>query len=691
MSMTLFNRERCLLDAATAVSNCMPGDRYRDEFFNLAVALSKYDIPMDSDKLQSEQLFDIVKAMRCTTREADERVHFERDSLSIDFHSKGSLIEVCLLGGCKLKPDVSQISGNVSYECLNETEFAIVATFFDIEDNLINRAYRVPNCGRFSLEVPFGAHCVDFALAGYEGQINLSSMNVYGVLACCDPITPENREKFTNGIVKRFEESFALLCGHIPDSNGSRYYDRCNFRIGIITDDFMYNYYSDAVTLVYISPSNYERYISEGSLDLLLYVSCWQGLNPPSAEGDYEYDPKYAVNVVPEIFSFAKRNGITTVFQSIEDPPSYKLFLPIAKAADFIFTSAVEMIPSYVEDTGNPYVFYQPYGVNPSIHNPIGFLKKRATTESFYKDAVFFAGSWYRNYPERCKDTALLFDSVLRESGKGLIIADRALYFKNRANRTFPAEYNEFIMPPIDHKLLQKAHKLFDFSLNLNSIKDSETMGAMRVYEVQALGCLLISNYAKSTENCFPDIPLVTEPGILTDYFSNLSDTDIVAAQVRGIRRVMSGSTVYDRLNLMFEKIGAGFCFPSRTVYVVCKEPDENMLQSFNEQTYDRKVLVNLQELRENWSDTDYVIFLDDVFPYAHYLEDAINAFKYCDVDFVEYCSRQDYERGYDYIYGVPSSVENTVFSMSSLSAEELTNGLARERSMLGFAVLAVD
>ena len=48
--------------------------------------------------------------------------------------------------------------------------------------------------------------------------------------------------------------------------------------------------------------------------------------------------------------------------------------------------------------------------------------------------------------------------------------------------------------PAIDYAELLRIHKLYDWAVNINTVKHSETMFAARVYELQAMGNLLISN-----------------------------------------------------------------------------------------------------------------------------------------------------------------------------------------------------
>lgn len=489
----------------------------------------------------------------------------------------------------------------------------------------------------YEVDVPEGTYCVELGIrlrAGSEAEVE--QIRCSGVSGAGLSISMDTYRLAQNETAARFENRYKQLVEMIPESNGGSFYPQSSATVGIITDDFMYNYYADAVNLIYLEPERFDEQLRSGGIDFVLYVSCWRGLNPPDENGEYEYAPNeaHALTIVPEIFSLAKDLGIKTVFQTIEDPPSYQLYLPIAKVADYIFTSCVEKIPDYVKDTGNENVFFLGYGVNPLFHNPVGICKKYEIEERFYEDSVFFAGSWYSTFPERCKDTKLLFDGAIDVFGKNLILADRALDYANRNIREFPYYYNEFIIAPIEHRFLQQVHKLFNYSINLNSIKDSQTMGAMRVFEVQALGCLLISNYAQSIENFFPSIPMILDE---TDY-SSLPQPDDVGAmlgmQLEGVRKVMSNYTVYDRLNWIFEHIGLSFKYEDAPIYVAISGDDPTIEESFLDQTYARKELIPLDEA-SRLPREGYLVVADRPLPTTNTLQDIANAFKYVDVDFV--------------------------------------------------------
>lgn len=144
-----------------------------------------------------------------------------------------------------------------------------------------------------------------------------------------------------------------------------------------------------------------------------------------------------------------------------------------------------------------------------------------------------------------------MFDGVI-ESGHNLVLADRNYYIKGYE---YPTKYNKYIIPAIEHKMLQSVHKLFDWSLNLNSIKYSPTMCAMRVYELQALGNLMISNYSMAVNNIFPNIFIANSSFEVSRILNSYEDNEIYKMQVDGIRNVMSNHTVFDKLDYVFECI----------------------------------------------------------------------------------------------------------------------------------------
>ena len=458
------------------------------------------------------------------------------------------------------------------------------------------------------------------------------------------------------------------LIKQIPDSNGSNYYEKFKVRIGIITDEYMYNYYKDAVELVYIPYVSYKETIEQ--VDIVMFVSCWHGMNNNDWRGMTSEAGK---NKVIEVLDYAKKQNKKVIFQTIEDPSNYETFLPIAKHADYIFTTAREMIDSYKKDLKNENVFLLDYGINPQFHNPVGFRNEKIKL----KNAVFFAGSWAPRYKERCQDEKALFDGVIQSNNK-LVIADRNCNIKGYE---FPVEYDKYIIPAIEHEKLQKVHKLFNWELNLNSIKYSQTMCAMRVYELQALGNLMISNYSIAVNNKFPNIFTVKNPFEVSKILNSYNEVEIYKMQVDGIRNVMSNHTVYDKLNQIFENIDEKqYIVKEKKVLVVCDKLDEEFEKIYSAQTYKNKEAVELNKLTNEIANMyDYIAYMTKKINYQrNYLEDMVNGFKYTASDFITVSSKIEDSRiegiNHDYVND-STNIQLCVFDSKKYDALQTING----------------
>lgn len=67
------------------------------------------------------------------------------------------------------------------------------------------------------------------------------------------------------------------LLDQIPESNGSRFYNKLNVNIGIVADEFLFNSFDGIANFHYITRDNYKQYTDK--LDIFLLVTTWKGLN----------------------------------------------------------------------------------------------------------------------------------------------------------------------------------------------------------------------------------------------------------------------------------------------------------------------------------------------------------------------------------------------------------------------------
>ena len=252
------------------------------------------------------------------------------------------------------------------------------------------------------------------------------------------------------------------------------------------------------------------------------------------------------------------------------------------------------------------------------------------------KNEVLFAGSWYNKYPHRQHDTRMIFEGVL-DSGKELKILDRNYDLKN-SNYFFPEEYLKYVSPAISHKYIQKLHKLYNWSINLNSVTTSETMFANRVYELQALGNIILSNYSMAINNFFPNVFLVNAQEEVKYIINAFSDEDIYKHQVLGIRNVFTSETTYHRMNFMLNCMGIDSVVnEQKQVLVVANEITDNLKRYFENQSYPYKTLIQESdfndELKESFSMVAF--FSTEYFYEEYYLEDLVNGFKYTDCNYI--------------------------------------------------------
>jgi len=449
----------------------------------------------------------------------------------------------------------------------------------------------------------------------------------------------------------------------ISSSNGVYYYSKLKYSIAIISDVYMFNFYKDSFSEVYyLTPENYKDILYNNKIDLFFYITSWRGINSDEWKGiKYRDVPKKAFE---DIVQTLKEKDIKLIFQTIEDPSNYDYFLPIAKEFDYIFTSDIDMIPKYKKDLNHDNVFYGEYGFNPLVNNPIDSFK-------YNLEDVFFAGSYTTRYKERCEDNNIIMDTI-KNSDYELIIADRN-YGTNDKNLQFPSKYIFNVIPAFsDHITLQKIHKLFKYNINLNSIKQSPTMCAMRVYELQAQATKIISNYSLAVFNKFPNISIITSIVDFNKY--NLKESIIDNKyRVDTLREVMTDKTSFDILNGFIEKIFNKSRLEIRSSILVIYKGilNESIEISFNNQKYLDKEIVSENDFISNvefyLDKYNYITWFNSDNSYEkYYLQDMVNAFKYTNCDYItknSYFTKEQYYQDIEHGYtSYVKSIDKTLF-----------------------------
>lgn len=450
----------------------------------------------------------------------------------------------------------------------------------------------------------------------------------------------------------------------LPQSNGSRYFNRLNYKVGIVSDEFLYNSYKDVTTLTYV-PYDYDTV--ELDFDFMIVATTWNGIDG-SWKGVAQSASSQRAHLY-DLIHLLKAKNIPVVFYSKEDPVNYELFKDIAKRCDFIYTSASEMVDIYKAYCETDNVSVLKFGINPHYHNPVG---SRSAISKKRKDEVIFAGSWIEKYPVRNDESKKIFEAIL-ENNTELTIIDRNLNL-NRSRYHFPAKFIPNITYPVPHEQLQLLHKVFRWAVNVNSVKYSETMFANRIYELQAFGNLILSNYSVGVNNTFPNIMMLNGSDDFASIFNHLSEHELKMLQAKGIRNVMRSETTYHRISQIAQDLKLA---PDevlvKPVYVIVDEVTDEYKEQFEHQNYQNKILMT-KESYEQLEPVDAFVthFTADNYYEEYYLEDLLSAFKYVDVDFVTKVEDETKHHNYISTY----QIGRTMFDAEKYPAET-KNGYA--------------
>lgn len=573
--------------------------------------------------------------------------------------------------------------------------------FTELQANLEGTTVSEPTPGvqHFKLNTLEHKHTVDTRdlqaqIAGIEDvahalgeQLSLAENTPASLSASTSIAKPEARD---DGPISAARERFVRsmlenMADSLPNTNGSHHFKPLNLTIGIIADESMYNFYRDSCQAVhYLSPDNYHDILSTNTLDAIIYVTCWKGLIADEWRGvKFRDAPKDALQ---QILTHARRQNIATIFQSIEDPSNFEYFLPVAELFDHVFTSDSNCIERYRYELGHQRVYYGEYGANPVINNPIGSFK-------YDLPRALFSGSYPERYPERTLDMRTIFDSIHGQP-ETLTIIDRNF---DTSEFKYPAKYQESIIGPIDHEKLQKVHKLFRYSINFNSIKDSPTMCAMRVYELQAQGKPLISNYARSVFNHFPEVRIIPHSTKITDPGKEQANILDIALAQRAVSRIMCQKTSYHVVADLFHSIGLKNFQENRPerVLVIALDNLGDVSDTVSRQKFVDATVITEQNFKDhntNLDDYGYVAAMTSKREYGdYYLAGRIAAFVYTDSTFVSQgaiYTKVGLQTGpvHDYIEKARNR-DLTVVSTQDPAAIEFMRGTTQEVSGRGYAV----
>lgn len=316
-------------------------------------------------------------------------------------------------------------------------------------------------------------------------------------------------------------------------------------RVACIMDEFTFSSYRPEGNLLQLSPAEWERELAEFKPELLFIESAWRGKDDlwGSKVGHLSQE-------VQGVLAWCRAHQVPTVFWNKEDPVHFETFMNTARLFDHVFTSDIDCIHRYKAALGHERVYLLPFAAQPEQSNPIEKYER--------KNAFCFAGAYYVRYPERTADLGNFVHHLAEY--RGVEIYDRN-YGKDDSNYKFPEEYQPFIVGNLPFDQIDKAYKGYRYAINLNSIKQSQSMFARRVFELLASNTVTVSNFSRGVRLLFGDLVVTSDSG--EDIVRRVDALGRDESRMRkfrlaGLRKVMMGHTYQDRFAYIFSKVQGG-------------------------------------------------------------------------------------------------------------------------------------
>lgn len=361
--------------------------------------------------------------------------------------------------------------------------------------------------------------------------------------------------------------------------------------VAAIVDKFTEYALRYEVNLVLLSRTHWRERMEKSRPACLFVESAWRGNDGRWQNHIVDHDAGED-NPLRELLAYCRSTGIPTIFWNKEDPPHFDDFLGAAKEFDFVFTSDADCVPRYRKVLGHDRIYVLPFAAQPRLHNP---SRERA----WPKYPLCFAGSWVpQRYPERSERLRHLLNPGISH---GLHIFDRNLTRPEYGlEHSFPDRYKEAVRGTLSYEAMLTAYRCYDVMLNVNSISESPTMFARRVFESLACGTPVISSESAGMSRMLGKHVRVThsEQETAAHLKELLEDEE---ARLReghlAYRYIHENHTYRHRLNEVFRRVGLeplNDDQPSVSVLMPTMRPQNvaHCFANFKRQVYRNKELI---------------------------------------------------------------------------------------------------
>lgn len=213
---------------------------------------------------------------------------------------------------------------------------------------------------------------------------------------------------------------------------------------------------------------------------------------------DFVFNPGWCHDRIhlDSMFDVLKEKGLAHIYWATEDPTFYELAsLPLARRSDFVFTTTMELLPSY-RRLGIPSEYLQ-FGVNPKLHKP--WPKQTEYTADIILVAHNYVLKGYNEWlPFRLQSTKILVepltDGIYDIKIWGLWWTDP------KALIVIPERFHG---GELDYYEMPKANSSAKIVLGSQFDNTSKTQTSCRAFEVLGSRAFHLTIYTPATERLF--------------------------------------------------------------------------------------------------------------------------------------------------------------------------------------------
>ncbi|MCC9193850.1 glycosyltransferase [Arthrobacter sp. zg-Y916] len=187
-----------------------------------------------------------------------------------------------------------------------------------------------------------------------------------------------------------------------------------------------------------------------------------------------------------------RKREIPTVFWNKEDPPHFEDFLGAAREFDYVFTTEESLVDHYAAAAGHSNIGVLQFAAQPHIHSPL-------QVEGFRGGNIAFAGQYFAHkFKERREQMDILFPAAQQ---LGFSIYSRML--NGDPNYAFPERYAGNVVDSLPYSAMIRAYRKYKVFLNVNSVPQSKSMCARRVFELSSCKTSTVSAYSPAIASAY--------------------------------------------------------------------------------------------------------------------------------------------------------------------------------------------